>query len=108
MCGSRSSGRARGALLGDVREPAVGEQFLPPAHLVPQPPEQPDRALRLGAADDGAAVRQVGERQQRAVAAVDPVHVHVRAAVVERERPGDRAQQLRPPGSAAPRRPSGG
>jgi hypothetical protein len=59
-----------------------------------EPGDQPGRALRLGAAHHGSAVRQLGHRQQRSVPAVDPVEMHVGAAEGHRERPGDGAQQL--------------
>ena len=93
-----------GPLFPDVAEPGHGEQFLPAAELGRQALEQPRGALGLRAADDRAAVREVGQRQQGAVAAVDPVQVDVRGAVRQREGAGDRAQQLRPPGPRRARR----
>ena len=97
MCGSRSGLDGGGPLLPDVAEPGRREHFLPPAELGRQAPEQPRRPLGLRPADHRPAVRKLGQRQQGAVAAVDPVQVHVGGAVRQREGPGDRPQQLRSP-----------
>ena len=103
-CGSRPLSRDGGALLGDPGEAAGGEQVLPPGQFGGQPGQQPGGAFVLGTGDHRAAVRQIGERQQRAVAAVDAVQVQVRAAEAGRGRGGEGAQQLGPPGPGRARR----
>jgi hypothetical protein len=84
-------------LFPDVAEPCRGEQFLSPVQLSYQALEQPRRALSLRTGDDGATVRELSEWQERAVAAVNPVQMHVRCAMRQRKGTGDCAQQLRPP-----------
>ena len=100
---ARQPARRQGGcpLFGDVSEPARGEQFLPPFQLGAEPGDQPGGSFGLGPGDHRAAVRQVGQRQQRAVAAVDSVDVRVGATGTDGDRGGDGAQQL---GAARPRR----
>ena len=112
MCGSRSAGRAAARCSAIAGEAARREQVLPPGQLGGQPGQQPRRPLVLGAGDHRAAVRQLGERQQRAVAAVHAVQVHVGAAERERERPrrwcaaaGTARTAARPPPSGGRRCP---
>ena len=74
------AGRSGGALFGDPGEAACREQVLPSGEFGGQPGEQAGGSFVLGAGDYRAAVGQVGQRQQGAVAAVDAVQVRVGAA----------------------------
>ena len=87
-----------GALFGDPGEAAGGEQVLPAGEFGGEAGEQAGGALVLSAGDHRAAMGQFGQREQRAVAAVDPVQMDVSAAKADRERGRDGAQQLRAPG----------
>ena len=84
------------------------EHLLAAGELGHEPGEQPGGAVGLGALHDGAAVRQVGQRQQRAVAAVEAVEVHVGGRVDQRERAGHGAQRLGAAAARAARRSRGG
>src|ERR1700727_508960 len=52
-----------GALLAEAGEPALGQQVLTPADLVPEPGDQADRPLGLGPGHHRPAVGQGGQRE---------------------------------------------
>ena len=79
-------------LLGRVGETADGQLLLPLRDLGAQPGGQPVHPVDLVAGHDRADVRHRHQRQQRVVAAVDAVDVHVGGADVAADRPGDGAQ----------------
>src|SRR6185369_3018187 len=83
------------SLLGQVGAAPVRQQLLAAAYLCCQPQDEPGRPLGLRALDDGAAVWQPRQRQQRTVAAVDAVEVDIGRRAGASERTGDGAQGLR-------------
>ena len=85
--------RAAAALLLVGAVAGRREQPLPALELLDQPAEQPVAASGLVAAHHGTAVRQGGQRCQRAAAAVEPVQVQVGdvAAARRAARPGSAA-----------------
>ena len=86
-------GRRRGPLLGQrARSRAAASSSCRRATSAEQHGEQPVGAVGLVAGDDRAAVRQVGQRQQRAVAAVDARRGGRRRRQVE---PGDAPARVR-------------
>ena len=95
MWGSRSSTLTAARCSDRSAKPPSANRLLASADLRGQPQDEPGCALGLGALDDGATVRQPGERQQCTVSAVDAVEVHVGGRAGTRQRPGDRAQGLR-------------
>ena len=94
-----SGGRAlrrtgRRALLGQVGVSARREHALAGGHLRDEPGEEPLHPIHLVALCDRAGMREVGEGEQRTVAAVDAVEVQVARAHPRRRDPGDRAEGL--------------
>ena len=100
--------RCRRPLFCQVGEAALRHHGLPHADLADQAGEQPLDAFGLVALRHDAGVRKVGERQQRAVAAVDRVQVQIvardarAASTASDRRSGWRGR------SAAPRSRTGG
>jgi len=80
------------ALLGHVGVRVVGQQLLATCELGEQPGQQPVGPLDLCPGHDGPAVRQVGQRQQGAGAAVQGVQVHVSGVTGRRDGARERAQ----------------
>ena len=91
-----------GALLGEGREARLGEHAPAAVDLGGEHGEEPLAPVGLVASDDGAAVRQGEQRQQRVRAAVDGVQVDVVGRAGGGERPGEGAQRG---GAARPRVP---
>ena len=76
------------AQLGEVGDAQGTELPLPRAQLLAQLVEQPAEQFRVAVVNDRTAVRQVGQRAQGAVAAVDAVQVQVLRAVRAGQRDG--------------------
>ena len=95
-------GRDAGPLLADVGEPALGERLLPLGQLLLQEGDQAVHPVGLRAGDHGADVRQRDQGQQRVVAGVDAVEVHVLGRAQPRDPAGEHAQAVAAPGAGLP------